>query len=302
MLSLLSHACEVCLRKCVIQAQATGQSLTPLHRLAQARAECSWQSWPCVTGHSGRCEGCPGSRYQLGSPWQINTVRGSPSPAWAGTITKVSAALGRGFLHILPALSQSKGKWSLCLAGLNPSAVPWISTAKCPLMQKKLCSLKVFWAHTVSEWLSLCCMPCFSYDRKIWHGMKYSNWTQPGSWCDNNPPLGKWDPWHWFLAACQYARAWDGDEKTSWEQKKQQSFNWERKIYLFWEEEKKKRKPAFRVFFYWCKHTQKHSKSGFRVKCPLYYRPTVKPWAFNSQKQPHLHLAFDPFLSLPCVL
>lgn len=53
MLPLLSHPCEVCLRKCVIQAQATGQSLTPLYRLAQARAEyrlaeltmCDWSQW-----------------------------------------------------------------------------------------------------------------------------------------------------------------------------------------------------------------------------------------------------------------
>lgn len=207
-------------------------------------------------------------------------MRGSPSPAWAGTISKVSAALEQRFPAQLPAPSQSKGKWSLCPASLNPSAVPWFSTARDSLMQKKLCPWSFCSPH--SE-LDVCpSAVCLVFPMAGKFGMGWSTATGPSQAADviNNPPLGKWDPWHWCFAVCQCARAWDGDEKTSWEQKKQQSFNWE----------KKKNKSFLKGRkIYVClgcfsidKSTQNHSKSGFRVKCPFYYRFTVNPWALKA--------------------
>lgn len=111
-----------------------------------------------------------------------------------------------------------KGQWSLSPASLNPSTVPWISTARDSLMQKKFCPWSFWSLH--SEWMSV---PLLYALFSLWQrNLGWSTATGPSQAADvtNNPPLGKWDPWHWCFAACQCARAWGGDEKTSWEQKK----------------------------------------------------------------------------------
>lgn len=71
--------------------------MTPLHGSAWV------QAGRADHGHTASCEGSLGTRYLPGSPCQINKTRGSPSPAWADTINKVSAALEQRF----PAQSAS---------------------------------------------------------------------------------------------------------------------------------------------------------------------------------------------------